>query len=98
MGGRAAGGWRWQVSGRGGQRLAHHGQLVQEFMEGLVVQGAHDGGDGLLDLGQQAVQDGLGSRGEVDQDAKRISRFEARPGAGYVEALSGWGSSGVDGW
>jgi hypothetical protein len=46
-----AGSWRWQVGGRGGERLADGGQVVQRGVEGLVVQGAHDGGDGLLDLG-----------------------------------------------
>jgi hypothetical protein len=47
----AAGGRRWQVGGRRGERLADDDQAVQQGVEGLVVQGAHDGGDELLDLG-----------------------------------------------
>jgi hypothetical protein len=38
---------RW----RHGDRLADDGQVVQQGVEGLVVEGAHDGGDELLDLG-----------------------------------------------
>lgn len=45
------GGRRWQVGGRRGERLADDDQAVQQGVEGLVVQGAHDGGDELLDLG-----------------------------------------------
>jgi hypothetical protein len=40
-------------------------------LEGLVVEGAHDGGNELLDLGQHPVQDGLPSGGEVDQTRRR---------------------------
>jgi hypothetical protein len=52
------GGRRWQVGGRRGDRLADDGPVVQQGVEGLVVQGAHDGGDELLDLGRHPVQDG----------------------------------------
>jgi hypothetical protein len=52
----AVGGRRWQVGGRRGERLADDDQVVQQGVEGLVVQGAHDGGDELLDLGQHPVQ------------------------------------------
>jgi hypothetical protein len=55
----AAGGRRWQVGGRRGYRLADDGQVVQQGVEGLVVEGAHDGSDELLDLVQHPVQDGL---------------------------------------
>jgi hypothetical protein len=65
------GGRRWQVGGRRGDRLADDGPVVQQGVEGLVVQGAHDGGDELLDLGQHPVQDGLPGGGEVDQTRRR---------------------------
>ena len=70
-GGRAAGGWRWQVGGRRGDRVAHDGQEVEEGVEGLVVERAHDGGDDLLHLGQHTVQDGLPRGGEATRTRRR---------------------------
>jgi hypothetical protein len=67
----AAGGRRWQVGGRRGDRMADDGQVVQQGVEGLIVEGAHDGGDELLDIGQHPVQDGLPGGGEVDQTRRR---------------------------
>ena len=74
MGRCAAAGWGWEVGGHGGERLAHDGQVVQQGVQGMVVEGTHDGGDDLLDLGQQAVQDGLPGGGEVDQNAAAVGR------------------------
>src|SRR5215216_5181526 len=51
VGGCSAGSWGWQVGGRGGDRVAYGGQVVEQGVEGLVVERAHDGGDHLLDLG-----------------------------------------------
>ena len=52
--------------------------MVQQGVEGLVAQGAHDGGDELLDLGQHRVQDGLPGGGEVDQNAAAVGRAAPR--------------------
>jgi hypothetical protein len=52
--------------------------VVHQGVEGLVVEGAHGGGDQLLDLGQHPVQDSLPGRGEVDQNAAAVGRAAPR--------------------